>query len=299
MRTPMKALRRGALLAVALLLSACSAVESYNEVQALNEAEFVGSPFTRALAREYRDFANRELEDMFDFPDALHFARKGLAAADGEAVGPEPIEDWNLSEQGAAVLAQARARLVRSLDAGGRERAPQLAARAQVSFDCWIEQQEEGWQDDDIAACRQSFEQYIAELETALRPPPVVERVVAPVPVPPPMAPKDAMYLVFFNWNASKLDDGGFTVLDAVAREVAASRPPRLSIVGHTDTSGARSYNQRLGLKRAGAVRDGLVARGVDARMIATRSMGQEDLLVPTPDGVREPANRRTTIAFE
>ena len=77
----MKALRNIVLLSGMIALSGCSAFNSFSEVDALNEAQAVGNPFTQALASEYREFANSELESMIDYPDALHFARKGLAAA--------------------------------------------------------------------------------------------------------------------------------------------------------------------------------------------------------------------------
>jgi OmpA-OmpF porin, OOP family len=292
----MKHLRHALALAALVVLSACSMVDSYNEVDRLNKAEFVGSPFTQALATEYRAFANSELDKMFDFPDALHFARKGLAAAAGEVVPPEPLENWNLRPEHLEALAPARGRLVTALDRGGRDTVPQVAARAQVAFDCWVEQAEERWQTDDIASCRGAFERHLAEMEAAIAPPPVIE---SPMIVEAPMAPQDAMFLVFFNWNSAKLDDGGLSVVDAVAQEIAGSTPPRVSVLGHADTSGPRAYNQRLGLRRAGAVRDALVARGVDKRLIHTESRGQDDLLVPTADEVREPANRRASIAFQ
>ena len=52
---------------------------SHTEIDALNETQAVGSPFTQHLTSEYRDFANIEQNSMFDFADALHFARKGIA----------------------------------------------------------------------------------------------------------------------------------------------------------------------------------------------------------------------------
>ncbi|MEM7680188.1 MAG: OmpA family protein, partial [Pseudomonadota bacterium] len=56
--------------------------------------------------------------------------------------------------------------------------------------------------------------------------------------------------------------------------------------------------NQRLAIKRAQAVRDALINRGVAADLIATDAKGEMDLLVDTPDNVREPANRRVNISF-
>lgn len=41
-----------------LLIAACSGASSNNTVDALNKAQAVGSPFTKTLASEYRDYAN-------------------------------------------------------------------------------------------------------------------------------------------------------------------------------------------------------------------------------------------------
>ena len=72
-----------------------------------------------------------------------------------------------------------------------------------------------------------------------------------------------------------------------------------MAVTGYTDTSGSKKYNKRLSAKRANSVRDGLISRGVPASMLKVDSMGEENLMVPTADEVREPANRRTEITFE
>tara|TARA_R110002126_G_scaffold13118_1_gene56070 strand:+ start:317951 stop:318853 length:903 start_codon:yes stop_codon:yes gene_type:complete len=287
-----------------IFLSACTGVDSYKEVEALNEAQFVGSPFTQTLAGEYRTFANTEQEVMFDYPDAMHFARKGLSAATGVTVLPEPVSDWNLNETHVAELTVARGRLVRAFDIGAREIAPTESAVAQARFDCWIEQQEENWQLADIVACKSEFEDAMANLEALL-----AQRVVSPEDTMKPveaidvpaeaMKPKDAMYLVFFDFDKSKIASSATSVVDAIADEVKARSLAGVSIIGHTDTSGARAYNKRLSLKRATAVKDALVERGVDAAIISIDSRGEGELLVETADGVREPANRRVTVTFQ
>ncbi|MCB1591686.1 MAG: OmpA family protein [Alphaproteobacteria bacterium] len=278
-----------------IALSGCTVFDTYSEVDALNEAKAVGSPFTQALAAEYKTFANRELKDMFDYPDALHFARKGLAAASGETVMPEPVNDWNLSEAHIKELGAARGRLIVAFDLGAREIAPATAAKAQVNYDCWIEQQEENWQTHDILTCKKAFEDSINELEGLLH--------QAPQPVaadePPPMIPEEAMYLVFFNWDKYDISNSALNVLEAVAKEVAKNPPSQVNIQGHADTSGPSDYNQRLAFKRASAVRDALVKLGVPENIINIESRGEDDLLVPTPDNVREPANRRANISFQ
>jgi hypothetical protein len=39
-----------------------------------------------------------------------------------------------------------------------------------------------------------------------------------------------------------------------------------------------------------------LIAEGIPANQVVAVGRGEEDLLVPTPDGVREPRNRRVEI---
>lgn len=300
----MKTLRNLILTAGMVTLTGCTAFTSFSEVEALNDAQATGSPFTQALAAEYREFANTELKDMFDYPDALHFARKGLAAASGEVVLPEPIVDWNLSDQHISELSAARGRLIVAYDLGAREVAPELAAKTQARFDCWIEGQEENWSDSGEVACKDDFLNYIGQLEGMLQPPapaePVVQADTGAFDVDPnaPMAPENAMYLVFFNWDKADLGSGALNVLDAVAEEVAKNPPTTINVVGHTDTSGPQKYNMRLAFRRANNVKDALIERGVDPSMIMVDAKGETELLVETPDNIREPANRRVNISF-
>lgn len=289
-----------------VFLGACGNFSSHSEVEALNEAQAVGSPFTQYLAAEYREFTNNEMNREMDYPDAIHFARKGLAAAAGEVVMPEPISDWNLLPKHMEELGSARGRLIIAFDLGARELFPKETAIAQSRFDCWIEQQEENWQQEDIVGCKQQFLDAMAALEAKLPPAVPVAAAVPPAPEPPalppqaePMTPEQAMYLVFFDFDSSKIAAGAQNVLDAVAAEVGKRHPSVIHIVGHTDSSGPKSYNNRLAMKRANAVRDALVKRGIDASMFQIESHGENDLLVQTADGVREPANRRSQITFQ
>ncbi len=292
-----------ALIAVTALTGGCTAFTSFSEVEALNDANAVGSPFTQALTNEYRVFANSELSDEFDYPDSLHFARKGLAAATGAEVLPEPIADWNLTEPQIEELGAARGRLIIAYDLGARETAPALAARAQAKFDCWIEREEENLKGRDIQ-CKNEFLDAMNQLEGMLQPVPAEAAPVADtfspfdVDASQPMQPENAVYLVFFDWDKSNLTAGALNVLDAVSQEVAKNPPTSINVVGHADTSGPTDYNKRLAFKRANNVRDALVERGISADMINVDARGESELLVPTPDNVREPANRRVNISF-
>ena len=71
-----------------------------------------------------------------------------------------------------------------------------------------------------------------------------------------------------------------------------------VSIQGHADTSGNPRYNQTLSQNRVIVVRDALVARGVPGDLMTGEAFGESLQAVPTPDGTREPLNRRTEVRF-
>ena len=289
-------------LAGLLMLAACADTGTNSTVQALNQAQAVGSPFTKYLTAEYRDFANKSQYKFFDFSDALHFARKGLASASGVIVMPETLDDWDLSDKNLVEMTTARNNLVDALEHGGREMAPDKAALAQSRFDCWSEQQEENWDAD--VPCKAEFYAALKALqEVVKKPAPVAEEFPAPVgdmPKGEAVPLEQAMFIVFFDWDKFNISAGANDVLDAVAQEIKGRQDVHgVVIVGHTDSSGSETYNDKLSMKRAKAVRDGLVARGIDAKLARTEAHGEKDLLVKTADDVREPANRRAQITLE
>jgi OOP family OmpA-OmpF porin len=245
-----------------------------------------GSEFTQALAEEYKQFALYEADEMYDWPDASYFARKGLAAAAGEVVLPEDLANWDIPVGAVDELASARARLIAVLDAGARDTNPVLAARAQGRFDCWVEQAEENHQPMHIAACRDEFYQALEQLETPPEP-----------PAPEPMAP--SVYIVLFDFDRANIRPDGQAVIDEVIAAAQSMGAPQISVTGHADRSGPADYNLALSLRRADAVRQALIAGGIAPDTITVSGRGEEEPAVPTPDGVREQANRRVEIIIQ
>ena len=66
-----------------------------------------------------------------------------------------------------------------------------------------------------------------------------------------------------------------------------------------TDTAGSKSYNYALGGRRAEAVQKMLIKYGIPASQIVAVSAGEEDLKVPTLDGVPNAENRRVRVVKE
>jgi OmpA-OmpF porin, OOP family len=71
----------------------------------------------------------------------------------------------------------------------------------------------------------------------------------------------------------------------------------RFRIEGHTDTVGTRDYNQELSDRRAAAVVDYLATNfHVDRSRVEPVGMGEDHLLIATPDQTPEPRNRRVQV---
>lgn len=274
----------GAIVALGLLAGCAQ-----TDIQKMRTVQATGSPFTQALTEEYRSIVAFEADEMYDWPDADKFAEKGLRAAAGELVLPEELSDWMLPGDAAPALAEGRNRLMVVLERGARDLHPELAARAQGRFDCWIEQQEENHQPDHIAACRDDFWAALEELEALMTPEVmVVEEIMIP-----------DIYIVYFDWDRSDIRPDAAAVIADVVADAATLGAPPISVTGHTDLSGSAEYNMGLSLRRADSVRDALIAGGVTPDQITTAGRGEEEPAVPTADGVREQANRRAEIIIQ
>jgi outer membrane protein OmpA-like peptidoglycan-associated protein len=103
-------------------------------------------------------------------------------------------------------------------------------------------------------------------------------------------------YLVTFGLDQATLTEQDRRVIAQAAEDYRQGGTPQVSVTGYTDTSGSAAYNLELSQRRAEIVANELVREGVPATDIVTLGRGEEALLVPTADGVREPRNRRVEI---
>ena len=81
---------------------------------------------------------------------------------------------------------------------------------------------------------------------------------------------------VFFESDSSELTSQARSTLEKQAQWLRNYRTYAFTIEGHADERGTREYNIALGARRAQAVRDYLIARGVEASRMRTVSYGKE-----------------------
>jgi len=289
-------------LAVAFLVAGCSSFRVGPDRDAATAMGAPQDPFRAALATGYKSLGANQYAEA-DYVSSDIYYRKAQAAAGG---GPVPLEDpanWTfLTDADRQEATALRAGLQPWVDANNRSN-PQIAANEQLKYDCWIEETHEG-EYADAAACRPG-------IATAQ----VVQQTASCAANPNGLDANGKLCqegVIYFAWDKYDLlnprqdSDRKQTaaaqaaVLDLIVRQANTIKPARIDIIGRADASGPEDYNWGLSECRARTVADALKARGlpagIDIRLIP---LGKTDLIVPTPDGVRDPANRVVMVAYQ
>ena len=110
---------------------------------------------------------------------------------------------------------------------------------------------------------------------------------------------QEGRYVVYFPTGSAKLDAEAMSVIAVAADDYRRVGSTRITVRGHTDTTGSPQRNEALSERRAKAVADELTRHGVPASAITTEGVGETDLAVQTGDQVAERQNRRVNIAVE
>jgi OOP family OmpA-OmpF porin len=120
-------------------------------------------------------------------------------------------------------------------------------------------------------------------------------------PPPAPMAPVEhKLEDVHFAYNKNTLTDKAKSTLDADAREInarmQANPQTRVEVAGHTDWIGSDAYNQALSERRAQAVKDYLVRKGIEGSKITTVAYGRSKPIADNRTDEGRALNRRAEI---
>lgn len=268
-------------LGATMALSACAMPADVTDVQnVLGSRAPSGTPFTQALFQEYQAYARQEVASEVEWVDATYTARKAQQVANGETVLPDELTQRNVPAAALPELSSARGRLMNYFANGATERVPAAAAKAQVAFDCWLEQEAQG---NAARACRSAF----------LAHEPMLKKAVA---VTEAAIDGRRNFAVTFGNGSAALSDKAHQTLKEVASAQAQMHAPVVHIAGFTDTVGSADANMRLARHRADAVAAELVKLGVSPAVIAVNAFGESRTAVATGDETAEQANRRVEI---
>lgn len=246
-----------------------------------------GDAFSKALYQEYLALAEMEFAEG-DYKDSDEFASRAIASAAGTPPGPEALDARMIPGEHKGALSEAHRRLVAALDAGAAGKVPEASARGQAMFDCWMQEAEENIQPADIAWCRDRFKVALEAMEAA-----VAEQPAAPAAPPVTFA----NFTVYFDFDSSTITPQTLSVLIDAADASDDMGASTITLSGYADRSGSEAYNMALSQRRADAVMAELKGLlGSTAPAMTTMAFGEKNNKVVTPDGVKEPKNRRVKI---
>lgn len=154
-------------------------------------------------------------------------------------------------------------------------------------------------------------------------PAPAPEPAPAPAPAPPPPQPppaeperpcpeprpgqpvdEDGCALeielpgVNFEFDSARLLASSERILDDAAEILQLYPFLRVEVQGHTDSRGSAAYNQQLSERRAQAVRDYLISRGVAPGNLTARGYGEERPIASNDTDEGRARNRRVVLSF-
>jgi len=107
---------------------------------------------------------------------------------------------------------------------------------------------------------------------------------------------KPHSFLLYFISGTNILTEESRRQLPMIVDSIREYPAPEVSVIGHTDRTGSAELNATLALKRAESIRDLLIQAGLDSTLIQIDSHGESNPVVPTPDEVAEPRNRRVEV---
>lgn len=132
-------------------------------------------------------------------------------------------------------------------------------------------------------------------------PPPVAE--APPPPPPPPVERKVQQHVTLqadtsFDFDKATLKPEGKAAIDDAVSKFGLAKVDSVTATGHTDSIGTPQYNEKLGLRRAQAVKDYMVSKGVPADKIKAESKGETQPVATNKTKEGRAKNRRVEIDF-
>jgi OOP family OmpA-OmpF porin len=137
-----------------------------------------------------------------------------------------------------------------------------------------------------------------AQAAAAVAPlPPAPAPAPKPVPAPAPVMQKVTLSAeTLFDFDKSVVKPEGRRRLDELVAKVAPINLEVIIVVGHTDSIGSDAYNQRLSMRRAAAVKDYLVGKGIAANRVTAEGKGEKQPVADNRTREGRAKNRRVEI---
>jgi len=134
-------------------------------------------------------------------------------------------------------------------------------------------------------------------VKPAAAPAPAPAPAPAKAPVAPPVSEKVTFAAdTFFDFDKAVLKPDGKAKLDELTSKLQDMNLEVVIAAGHTDSVGSDTYNQKLSVRRAEAVKAYLVSKGVEANRVYTEGRGEKQPVADNKTSAGRAQNRRVEI---
>ncbi|MES2508650.1 MAG: OmpA family protein [Pseudomonadota bacterium] len=120
----------------------------------------------------------------------------------------------------------------------------------------------------------------------------------APAPAAPATVASKVTYAAdaFFDFDKSVIKPEGKAKLDDLVGKIKDINLEVIIAVGHTDSVGSDSYNQKLSVRRSEAVKAYLVSKGIEKNRVYTEGKGEKQPVADNKTAEGRAKNRRVEI---
>jgi len=103
-------------------------------------------------------------------------------------------------------------------------------------------------------------------------------------------------FLIYFQIDSVFIQDQSNDVLIDALLTAKRNNIKNIEIIGHSDKSGNKAYNEKLSLERAESIAGYFAVNGIEKSKMIVYSLGESHPLVETEDGETNDLNRRVEI---
>jgi len=107
---------------------------------------------------------------------------------------------------------------------------------------------------------------------------------------------KPLSYILYFKNGSTELTDESKKILEKSLKSIKERSPCIVDVIGHTDTTGSSSINQKVSLKRAKYIKSIILKRKIKVLSINEKGYGENDLLVKTDNNKANAKNRNVEV---
>ena len=315
-------LRNFFIMMLSLILVSCSKAPAI-DVEPARNINYPEDLFMEALRSGYLEFYDAENESG-NKDRAKRYARKALAISRGMVPEMEGLFNSDIPLERLNALLGAKYFIEAAFVNGVKDVEPVSAAKAQLMFDCWTDQEQERSEKskEEVTSCQKEFESYREKLSEAMRQIRQGEQEAEALRRENEKKQLEAYHrqqlslalaaqkkelrklpeysLIYFSFNSAQLGVTGEGILDKVAKDIELFKPRKVIIAGNADLIGGYEYNMKLAMARGQAVADYLVNKHqVDRKLLDVKAYGLNNPRKEQEKNKPEVRNRYVQIIFE